>query len=150
MYIRAYVRNFVKTRPELRAYKTGHIDPLRAKKATAQVLALVACFVRSVLFLLTRVAHVRSFVSQVPFPINPPASIKITLILGKTVPNFPTPELLKKSQRDCAHITLRARRRGTKHFRFGPKNRTSVVRSRGHMHTLMDMPRTKAQAACLS
>lgn len=34
---RSYVRKFVKSRPELRAYKAGHIDPVRAKKATCQV-----------------------------------------------------------------------------------------------------------------
>ena len=36
----AYVSDFVKSRPELRAYKAGHIDPLRSKKATAQVSAV--------------------------------------------------------------------------------------------------------------
>jgi hypothetical protein len=34
---RSYVRKFVKSRPELRAYKAGHIDAVRAKKATVQV-----------------------------------------------------------------------------------------------------------------
>ena len=34
----SYVAKFVKSRPELRAFKTSHIDPLRAKKATAQVI----------------------------------------------------------------------------------------------------------------
>jgi hypothetical protein len=32
----SYVAAFVRSRPELRAYKTSHIDPLRSKKATAQ------------------------------------------------------------------------------------------------------------------
>lgn len=33
----SYVGTFVRRRPELRAFKTAHIDPLRAKKATPQV-----------------------------------------------------------------------------------------------------------------
>ena len=32
-----YVRDFVESRPELKAYKASHIDPLRSKKATDQV-----------------------------------------------------------------------------------------------------------------
>ena len=35
-----YVSEFVRKRPELKAYKMSHIDPLRSKKATAQVLAM--------------------------------------------------------------------------------------------------------------
>ena len=34
---RTYVANFVKSSPELRAYKASNIDPLRSKKATATV-----------------------------------------------------------------------------------------------------------------
>lgn len=34
---KSYAKNFVKSRPELHAYKFGHIDPIRAKKATSQV-----------------------------------------------------------------------------------------------------------------
>ena len=123
-----------RTRTSIMNEKHRTFEHERAKKATAQVLALVACFVRSVLFLLTRVAHVRSLVSQVPFPINPPASIKITLILGKTVPNFPTPELLKKSQRDCAHITLRARGRRARSIPDLARKTASVVRSHPWLH----------------
>lgn len=33
----SYVAKFVQTRPELRAFKASHVDPLRAKKATAEV-----------------------------------------------------------------------------------------------------------------
>lgn len=36
----SYVRDFVNSRPELMAIKASHIDPLRSKKATAQVSAL--------------------------------------------------------------------------------------------------------------
>jgi hypothetical protein len=36
-----YVRDFVKSRPELKASKAGHVDPLRAKKATSQVCICV-------------------------------------------------------------------------------------------------------------
>ncbi|KAL1522343.1 hypothetical protein AB1Y20_017335 [Prymnesium parvum] len=32
-----YVARFVENRPELRAFKTSHVDPLRAKKATVEV-----------------------------------------------------------------------------------------------------------------
>lgn len=40
----SFVGEYVRNRPELKAYKTSHVDPLRAKKATAEV----------------RVAHVRT------------------------------------------------------------------------------------------
>ena len=37
-----YVREFIKARPELAAYKSSHIDLLRSKKATTQVHACVS------------------------------------------------------------------------------------------------------------
>lgn len=38
---RTYVAAFIKSRPELRTYKSSHIDPLRSKKATSQVCVCV-------------------------------------------------------------------------------------------------------------
>ena len=44
----SYVRAFVKNAPELHSYKTSHIDPLRAKKATTKVRAMGTGMARGV------------------------------------------------------------------------------------------------------
>jgi hypothetical protein len=63
---RTYVRNFVKSRPELRAYTAGHIDAVRAKKATVQVHARLchSCARMFALHVISKISAWRRDMSQ--------------------------------------------------------------------------------------